>query len=594
MIPAVDVKEFSYKDYINVVLKRLKMVFNIFLATAIFVALYFFLSPKMYTSEATVQLTKNPLELAAPKDSPYRKDTGGIYRTQLEILSSSFIAERVVKKLDLKLAPEELQRIVMIQPLMGTTMVVIAVKGPDAQLNTEVVNTWVNEFIQRDIEIESGVAEYGAGKLEEEINDILKKLKVSETKIKEFVDTHGEFKAQQEAYEKLKERKEKLELAILNDSLKYGEKHQKITSLREQLAEVTAQLSVEEKRFEDVKEIMAEYDVLSKRRDAYKTLYEEFVWKVESLNTLQGLAVSDIKIIDYAKVPERPDLPLTVPNVIFILSGSLVFGIALCFYLEYKDRTLKTAEEVEFYVKTPFLGYIPKISEKSEKERCLLAYENNNSFGAEAFRNLKVSLIFASPEEKPANTIMVSSAVPKEGKTLVASNLAVTFANGRSKTLLIDANIRMGGISDVFGIKKNMKGLSDLLLENAQIEEAIVETKVPNLYVMPTGKFMSNLVDAINIDKFTKLISKIKKLYDKIVIDVPSILSFTDYLYWAKESDAFIMVIKASATPFDVIDAARGNIDDKVPFIGSVLNRSSLGSDTLYYKHYFKSLTKKD
>jgi capsular exopolysaccharide synthesis family protein len=251
---------------------------------------------------------------------------------------------------------------------------------------------------------------------------------------------------------------------------------------------------------------------------------------------------------------------------------------------------LKTPEDVEFYAKLPFLGYVPLIRGK-EKDRYLASNKDQFSITAEAFRNIKVSLLFSAPENKPAKSILVTSSNPKEGKSLVASNLATVFAQEGKPTLLIDADMRGGKLAGTFDIDIT-PGMSEVLSGNASVDEVIKETQVPNLSIIPSGVHIPNPIDILNTENFEKLFGTVSSRFEKIVIDIPSVLTFTDSLFWERKSDYLVMVIKSGTTQLKAIEEAKKKFIGKVSLAGAILNKTEITKDLKYYLHYFEKTIK--
>ena len=140
---------------------------------------------------------------------------------------------------------------------------------------------------------------------------------------------------------------------------------------------------------------------------------------------------------------------------------------------------------------------------------------------------------------------------------------------------------------------KNKKGLSELLSGKASLDEALVDTKIQNLSVITSGEHIPNSADFLSSEKFREIISELKTKFQKIIIDVPAIMPFTDFMFWAHESDLLLMAIKSGATSFDIIEKAKNKLAGKISFKGAVLNKTAVESDMKYYKHYFKTVAGK-
>lgn len=594
MIPSPEIKELALGDYLKIITKRSWIVVLCLAIGIAGVILYSAANSNIFAAEVIVELRKSPLKLLNPSETPLtpeqlmRED----YQAKKGLFQSQTIIERVTKKLSFSISPAALLSIIDIVPVEDSNIVFVKAQGTNPQEITEIANTLVNELIQQEIEINSTVAEYGVGRLEDQISDTLIKLKQSEKELSDFIKNNGDMVEQDEAYQRLKKQRIMLEEVIVAESSRFGDKHQKIISLKKQMGQLSADFAEAAEERNKIRDLVSEYEVLKQQSETFKSLYEELTWRSERLDAAGGLVVSDIKVLDYARVPDKPIPAMPFKRKMYTIFASLFLGILLAFYLENQDKSLKMSEEVEFYTKLPFLGYVPNAGGFRDKEKCLVSNDKPQSLIAEAFRNIKVSLLFASSDEEPVDTIIVTSSLPKEGKTLAASNLAITFAHGGEKTLIIDADLRGGKLAEMLDVKSK-KGLSEILKGKAKLEEVVTDTKIENLSVLPSGTHIPNSADVLSSDAFKKAMTELKKTYKKIIIDVPAVMPFTDFMFWAHESDLLLLVVKAGSTQLDVIKEAKAKFDNKISFKGAVLNKAAVESDMKYYEHYFKTIAKK-
>ncbi len=295
---------------------------------------------------------------------------------------------------------------------------------------------------------------------------------------------------------------------------------------------------------------------------------------------------SDIQIIDRATVPRTP-LPQETNVLVILLMGILV-GVGLACLVEYFDASLRTAEEVEFYAEMPFLGYVPTVVEFGRRARKLDKYSliEPSSKLAESLRNIKVALLFATPEGSAFKTVLVTSSVPGEGKSLVAANLSIVFSVAGEKTLLIDGDIRKGVLSKEFNIMGAKKGLSSVLEGRYSLDEVILSTAIPGLSFIGSGPVVSNPTDLLSTEKLPALMTKLKERYDKIIIDgIPSII-FADDRLLGNQCDGIVYIIKGGSTQLRHVNEGRKKLrDSSAPVLGAVLNKTAPEKDILYYTH---------
>lgn len=269
----------------------------------------------------------------------------------------------------------------------------------------------------------------------------------------------------------------------------------------------------------------------------------------------------------------------TRTNVFLGVAVGFILGVALSYLLEHLDCTLKTSEDVERCAKIPFLGYIPAVGKElsDKKDADLVVHRRRYSYVAEAFQKIRVELIADSSQEKPIKVLMVSSPIPKEGKTFVATNLAIALSANQESVLLVDGDLRKGRLADIFTAGSN-KGLTSALAGASSWQDVVFSTAIPNLSLLPTGESCSNPGELLSTGKLRKILSEAGKKFEWIVIDSSPVLSVADALILGSYCDGLIFVIKARFTPLKHIIDAQKMIRGKVKVLGAVLNGVDAGT----------------
>ena len=218
----------------------------------------------------------------------------------------------------------------------------------------------------------------------------------------------------------------------------------------------------------------------------------------------------------------------------------------------------------------------------------LVLNNDPKSIISEAIRTLRTNLQFASVDKK-IQTILITSSVPGEGKSFIAANLAVAFAQSGSRVLLVDCDIRKGRQHYIFGCH-NQKGLSNLLLDNIRenYQEYIQETKIKNLYVMFRGVTPPNPSELLGSSKNKELISILKNNYDIIIFDsAPVNGGLTDSVIMSTLVDGVVIVSSHKETPISLLNNTKKNLQNvNANILGVVLNRANSKSKK-YYGHYY-------
>ncbi len=207
------------------------------------------------------------------------------------------------------------------------------------------------------------------------------------------------------------------------------------------------------------------------------------------------------------------------------------------------------------------------------------------SVTAEAYRSVRTSIIFSSPDDR--RTLLVTSSNPTEGKSVTSSNLAVTMAQNGARTLLLDMDFRRPVLHKIFNVPQE-KGFSNMLVGDAGVDDVIAHTNVPNLDVISSGHIPPNPAELLSSDGIGTFMDIFKSRYDRIVIDSPPILSATDPVIISTFVDEVLMVIKMGETSRELVQTAIGKLHHvKANLIGTVLNSVDAGQGNYYQYQYY-------
>lgn len=333
---------------------------------------------------------------------------------------------------------------------------------------------------------------------------------------------------------------------------------------------------------------------------------------------IKGLTTSNIKIIDPALVPGSPFSPNKKRNIIMALILGLFVGTGLAFFVDYMDNTVKGPEEVEKLVGLPSLGVIPAFSSNGSNNNYNYAYysqqygeENTGSSNGheeikeielinylypklhicEDYRTVRTSILFSHAGNAP-KTIVFTSSFPKEGKSSTITNTAISFGQLEKKVLLIDADLRKPRLHKIFEAR-NRIGLSSCLTGISSVEDAIQETSVENLWLLPSGLHPPNPAELINSQKMTELLDEVKKNFDVVFVDAPPVLAVIDPVIIASQVDAVVFVLKEGKTARKPLIKAVNELKKvQANIIGVVFNDVKMkkkGYSSPYYKDYMHS-----
>src|SRR5438132_917637 len=350
---------------------------------------------------------------------------------------------------------------------------------------------------------------------------------------------------------------------------------------------------------------LVEYNILKREAEANKTLYEGLMTKLKETAISQGLRSSNIRVVDPAMIPSTPARPAKGRNMALAFLVGLVGGIGLALLREYLDNTVKTPDDIETLSRLPSLAIVPAFSDSNgngrrgllkgvssnghDKRIELVAQHLPKSQMSEAFRALRTALLLSQPDHPP-QVILVTSALPREGKTTAAANLAVTLAQLGDSTLLIDADLRKPGVGRLLNMTDGKyAGLSSYLAGVSSLDLVTVpHASIPNLAAIPTGPLPPNPADLLSSHKLADAITELRGKFKFIVIDSPPIMAATDAVILSVQVDGVLLVVRSGETPKEAFTRTRDLlISVKCRMLGVVLNAVDSSAPDYYYSYRY-------
>jgi capsular exopolysaccharide synthesis family protein len=297
------------------------------------------------------------------------------------------------------------------------------------------------------------------------------------------------------------------------------------------------------------------------------------------------LKTSNVRVVDAAETPRSPATPNTRLNLLLALFGGATLGIGLAFFFEYVDNRIKSPAEVQQHLGLPFLGMVPALFDKA-LENPLINNGVPPNF-SESFRSVRTNLLFASADEG-ARSVVVTSTGPGEGKTVVATNVAVALAQAGQRVLLVDGDMRKPRVHIVFG-KSQKPGLSNVLVGDAKASEAVHKTMVPGLWVMPAGLHPPNPAELLGSKRFKDFMASLSEHFDWVIVDTPPVMAVTDSSVVAHVATGVLFVVGAEMTSRHAAQRALEQLERaRAKFVGAVLNRVDLQHNSYYYSQYYR------
>jgi polysaccharide biosynthesis transport protein len=355
-------------------------------------------------------------------------------------------------------------------------------------------------------------------------------------------------------------------------------------------------------------EKLVQYNILKREADTNTQLYDGMLQKLKEAGITAGLRSSNIRIVDPAVIPGGPSRPNKGRNVLLSILVGFLGGVGLALLREYLDNTVKTPDDIETLARMPSLAVVPALSNSSGKRRGrlskllkssvitskegraeLISHNMPQSQMSEAFRALRTSLLL-SQADHPPQVILMTSALPREGKTTAAVNLAVTLAQLGDKTLLVDADLRKPGINRALSLVDGKHaGLSSYLAGVSSLDLITVpHPAITNLDAIPTGPIPPNPADLLSSRRLTELIAELRGRYKFVVIDSPPIMAATDAVILSVLVDGVLMVVRSGETPKEAFTRTRDLLNGvKCRLLGAVLNAVDASSPDYYYSYRY-------
>ena len=335
-------------------------------------------------------------------------------------------------------------------------------------------------------------------------------------------------------------------------------------------------------------QLRIEYDALKRESDNSKTIYSNVLLRRNETELLSRLSANNMVLVDPAPTPTGPIKPKVILTVIFGVFAGLVAGIGLAFFVNYLDDSIKSQDDVENTLGLAFLGYVPNIKTNSVVERDLQAHSHPQSNAAEGFRTIRATLSLTHKPEK-LRLVSVTSTIPSEGKSLVASNLAIVSAQTGLRTLLVDADLRRPSVHKAFQLHSPI-GLSAFLTgDTADLEDITHKTEVPNLDVICCGSVPTNPSELIGSARMKAFLDLVSDKYDRIVLDCPPISAVSDPLVIAAKTDGVVFVCKFNKIRREHARRSVQRIQAAgIHIMGVVINDIDFeGKDSYYYSYYY-------
>lgn len=362
------------------------------------------------------------------------------------------------------------------------------------------------------------------------------------------------------------------------------EMHTQMADIQRRVQVLDAQILDKQKEALDLGSRIAEHDKLEKAAESAKMAYEKLFEKVEQIQSIFNSQADYVAIQERATPASENVEDWVMPIVVGLIAGMGAGIVVLLLFDRLDDRMNSYSEFQTLFPGEAVLGQVPE--QRNRGDVALLRPNDDRHLYAEAFRNVRSSILFKNWQGKPPKTILITSAVPNEGKTTVTSNLAVTMALAGARVLLADCDLRRGGVSELFKLPST-PGLSEALRGKLHWRDAVQETSTRNLDLLARGDVFDQTSEMLLSKTAEEMLKEMSEEYDYVIFDSAPVLVADDTASFAPKLDSVLFVVRMSSTMARLSGKALDLLYERQVNIGGViLNRSSSNLKEYTYYNY--------
>jgi exopolysaccharide transport family protein len=369
---------------------------------------------------------------------------------------------------------------------------------------------------------------------------------------------------------------------------KYGPRHPEVQRAQRQLADINAQISQEmgrqvsnvqqedqvaAQRVASLQSSLAQakgtlvgnnaasvgLDDLQRRADAASTLYTSLLNRAKQTSTDQGSEQSDARVVSHAKIPNVPSFPKKQLNLALGLVLGIAGGIAGVFLMEALDSGLATSEDIERFFSLPHLGAVPLLDSTTDSKAQggdpgQYVVDKPLSAFSEAFRNLRASILF-SKVDSPVQVVVLTSALPGEGKTTTTFCLGKSMAMSGARVVVVDCDLRRRNINKLLGVEPPT-GLIEVLQGTAALDDVLIREAGSGAWFLPLAKSAYTPKDLFGSAAMDRLIGELRQRFDYVLLDTAPVIPVSDTRILAPKADVVVFLAQWRKTPRKAIEAA--------------------------------------
>lgn len=607
--------ELNFGDYWRIIKKRRGIITLTFLAVGFFNGIFIYSRPVEYESSVTVKIEERKTVAGLLLDTLVYYGGIDAMATEANVIKSWPVAENACKKLGLindEMDKEQIHNIVAdikskitTKQIEGTNLIRIIVTANDPVFASQFANAVAQSYVEENFKTKTREARHLREFVEEQLREASIKLRQSEDRLKNFQERESISGIAVSIQNKLVDLKMKLNKLLQQ----YTELHPHVIELKEQIKDLENQLSA-------LPEKELEYARLSRDVELNENSYTNLYQKLQEAQIAEAEKGGNVSIVDPAVEPGVPVQAGRLANIILGGVVGLLLGCIIGFVVENIDTSIGAIEEVEEFLNLPVLGVIPNVKVKGEKKLFrkgidkeeefrvrLNAYYSPKSLAAEAYRTMRTNLKISSDRK----VILITSAVHREGKSSVVTNLAIVSAQFGDRTLILNCDLRKPVLARTFGLRQGpglsemlsgtrtlkevTQGLMNILMGRIGLGEEVGTSGLDNLFLITAGGELAPPAQLLRSEVVGKVIGELRHTYDLVLLDTPPVLPVTDAMMLAHLVDGIVLVYQVGRASRQALFRAKSLLETtggKV--LGVVLNHihtEEIYSTSTYYRKYY-------
>lgn len=597
-------QEWQLDDYLRVLVLHAKLIISLTLLLGCYGAFRTLQKPNIYQASARLIIeTQAPqvvkfqeIGAASPMDRSF-------LQTEYQVMVSRAVLSRVVEDLHLSSFPPfsrsknpagTLASMVYVDPVRSTKLVDIRVTGTKPELIARIANGVVDAYAKINLERRRELTTGGAEWLREEVDKMETRMKDAQLKLQDFREQHGTLDLGEDRQSNTLQRIQALNVSLnktreqrIEAQIKYREKHPSLQELLNKEKELQLALFDAEQQALELSRLSIQFNTLVREAKTSESIYNILLTRLKELSVQEGVQSNNVQVVDYALVPRRPIGPDRTRDTAMPAVFGLLLGCGIALLRELLTKTVRTRQDFELLLEIPFLGHIPQFAlPRGRGKTARFLIKDPHSPAIENIRSIRTTLEFILPSS-PSHVMLITSALPEEGKSTISSNLAVALTELGRKVLLLDADMRRPSLHKYLNLNLE-PGLSTYLREESDWPELLQPVPgIEGLSVISAGMTPEQPTDALSSPRMQAMLQVCREQYQYILIDSPPMLVAADSAVLATVADGVIYVVRANRTHSEaVLTGKQRLIDVGAKLIGGVLNGARLELERGYRYYY--------